>query len=581
MKQQLEISKSIEHALLSESFTLSLFTELLHGMALMKVSLVDLPSSTRGALDIQWKKIPKTDLSLSFQTLSHLGRLGKTFADIRSDDASAAMLSDLTYGLLAEDVTSDVIKAAIECFQTLGVTVGSHDALSDAVVNILVTKSFDGCTSHGDKVLWSLTSLRKIGILFSDFPAIATKHLWKSLSVVIRTGTQKSSSADMKVLLDILTELRLMRVTWSDIKAEVQDQLKAFTTANQRNGQIAELISALIDERRPQLIADTKDPSLRRAKTLSSELIKNSEAGDHAAKSISQPEVSLPKDTMPDLNQKLPRLSNADFLRVVFMLGKRRVPGARLHAGGTLAILDDRLLRLLSDLSPAAVIAVLTSLGRMNLKASHFPLSCPELITHVSASASALDSRTLKTALKAMFCLGITWEQISGDQRMGIVAGVARSASTTPNSFGALLGVLDDLGVPWLYLHEKIHIVLRHVIYTAFSDLTAFLPSQKPSRSDNDSAGELAAARWENAFEILVQLAKMDATWEHMGDKACVAVLKALTAYADTGSVETGALALPSAVQIFRGVGVDVSDRLERYEKTEINSLFNYEVFRL
>lgn len=181
--------------------------------------------------------------------------------------------------------------------------------------------------------------------------------------------------------------------------------------------------------------------------------------------------------------------------------------------------IDDRLHAMFSELSPGVIIAVLSSFRRLGLSRSCIPKTSDSLVTEVSSLACTLDVRTFLLSMRALFELGFTWESLSNDQRLGVVSGIARSASANPSKLASILTVLVNFKASWKDIHEKIPIVLRYVVFKVFSTIG----------TSSSLSSEERITTLHFIDNILHIFAEMRASWTFIGDKAAITILQSLS----------------------------------------------------
>lgn len=227
----------------------------------------------------------------------------------------------------------------------------------------------------------------------------------------------------------------------------------------------------------------------------------------------------------------------------VYILGQRRFPRALLLESGILKLVDERIHSMFPNLSPGVIIALLSSFRRICLDKSMIPQTANDLITQVASLSCTLDIRTFLLSLRALSDLGFQWQSIENDQRLGITAGIARSATTSPSKLALILSAVHAFNASWADLHERIPIVLRHVLFKLFS---SFKPSSSPVSEEERSA---SVEYISNLLRIMVD---MKASWEWIGDKAAITILQALSvlhlSYAEQSAI------LPSLSLLFADI---------------------------
>lgn len=121
------------------------------------------------------------------------------------------------------------------------------------------------------------------------------------------------------------------------------------------------------------------------------------------------------------LSSRLPSLSDADLLRAIYLLGLRKFPKELLVGSPVLGIIDARITEMFPEMGPVALVAVLGSLCRLDLRKGDLPLSGGHVLTHISSLASSLDRRTLLAALRGLLQLGFSWQDLAPSQQADLV----------------------------------------------------------------------------------------------------------------------------------------------------------------
>jgi len=232
--------------------------------------------------------------------------------------------------------------------------------------------------------------------------------------------------------------------------------------------------------------------------------------------------IEAPSSThflLQKLSQRLPALSDKDLLRALYLLGNRKFPKALLLSSGCLAIIDERISNMFPELRPSALVAVLGSLTKLGLRMDDLPRTMPLLVYHFAALSSSFDRRTFTSTLRELTLLRVRWNSLTYEQKSGISAGVARSATAKPSRLLSLLQSVARFGASWKDLNDHIHIVLRYVSFRVFA-------SAIEASKVQDSSSEYSLA---NACSLLIQLDSMGAQWEQLGEKASLQIVRAIS----------------------------------------------------
>ena len=243
------------------------------------------------------------------------------------------------------------------------------------------------------------------------------------------------------------------------------------------------------------------------------------------------------------LSNRLPGLSHKDLLRAIYLLGQRKFPRQALLVGeqSVLHIIDSRITEMFPEkMGPVALVAVLASLNRLDLHKDDLPLSGSHILTHISSLASSLDRRTLLAAVRGLVQLDYRWQDLGTSQQANLAAGLARAATAKPTRLTALLQELQKFNLSWSDLHGYIPIVLRYVVFHMFTQTssnekefaTFFLGDGSgagSATSELGADGALCGYTLEACGELLIEMVESGAQWQHLGDKAALAVVQTMT----------------------------------------------------
>ncbi|KAJ1415721.1 hypothetical protein B484DRAFT_158776, partial [Ochromonadaceae sp. CCMP2298] len=342
----------------------------------------------------------------------------------------------------------------------------------------------------------------------------------------------------------LLAGLRRLGLNWGDLGPALHLSLRELTGTDLDRDpstalQLAALKLAHIAEARARAI-------MPRARWQADSMLAFASTPPPASVLSEAPAKADPRSSLQRLASSLPSLSDSDFLRVVYLLGQRKFPKSLLSEG-VLPVLDRRLQGILADLSPASLSAVLCSLVRLQLSHAQVPLSSPLILTHVAQSAASLDRRSFYTTLRALTELGLGWGDLTGSQRMGVAAVIARTATANTNMLSYLFTILLNFGVTCPDLHQYVPIVLRYSLLRFFKDFTADGDSHQqemnalldtrvgPTALSLGGGAEVQGAKVAPPPEITSQtlldtvcrLGEMGATRRLVGERVAVALLEA------------------------------------------------------
>ena len=259
------------------------------------------------------------------------------------------------------------------------------------------------------------------------------------------------------------------------------------------------------------------------------------------------------------LSHRLPELADTDLLRAIYLLGLRKFPKELLVGSPVMGIIDARIREMFPEMGPVALVAVLGSLRRLDLRKENLPLSGGHVLTHISSLASSLDRRTLLAALRGLLQLGFSWQDLVPSQQADLAAGLARAATAKPTGLTSLLQELQRFNLTWPDLHLRIPIVLRYVVFHMFTQAAnnerefanLFLGDGGASSTGEVGGGGGADGSSTSGYtleacgELLVEMISSGAQWDHLGSKAAHAVVATMNLKAQAGSLsrqEAGAL---------------------------------------
>ena len=147
------------------------------------------------------------------------------------------------------------------------------------------------------------------------------------------------------------------------------------------------------------------------------------------------------------------------------MLGRRiaksRIAIDSLVSSGTLGIIDDRLKQVFKSASnsgstsPAALVVVLTSLGRLGVVESDLPISLPTILSYFTKISSSIDRRTFISIIRSLTLLKLNWSQLTSMQKAQLSSGIAKAASSAqPSRIASFLKVNSVMYIYHIsYLH--------------------------------------------------------------------------------------------------------------------------------